>query len=62
MSEERPVAANIVFMGTPDFAVPSLEILINNNYPIQAVVTAPDRPRGRGMEVQPTPIKPVALR
>lgn len=49
-------------MGTPEFAVPSLEILINNNYPIQAVVTAPDKPRGRGMEVRPTPIKTVALR
>jgi len=48
-------------MGTPDFAVPSLEILLKNNYPIPAVVTAPDKPRGRGLEVSPTPVKRVAL-
>ncbi len=49
-------------MGTPDFAVPSLKILIDNGYPIPAVVTAPDKPRGRGQELSPTPIKQVALR
>lgn len=47
-------------MGTPDFAVPSLRILIDNGYPISAVVTAPDKPRGRGQELSPTPIKIVA--
>ena len=50
-------ATRIVFMGTPDFAVPSLDILIGNRYPIPAVVTAPDKPRGRGQELSPTPIK-----
>ena len=44
-------------MGTPDFAVPSLRILVENNYPIKAVVTAPDKPRGRGQQLSPTPIK-----
>lgn len=38
----------IVFMGTPDFGIPSLEKLIANGYEISAVVTAPDKERGRG--------------
>jgi methionyl-tRNA formyltransferase len=53
---------NIVFMGTPDFAVPSLEILLKNNYHIAAVVTAPDKPRGRGQQVSFTPVKEFALK
>ncbi len=52
----------IVFMGTPDFAIPSLEILLNNNYQIQAVVTAPDEPKGRGYKVTPPPVKVFALK
>ena len=52
----------IVFMGTPHFAVPSLERLIEAEYRPIAVVTGPDRARGRGRRVQPTPIKTVALR
>jgi len=53
---------NIIFMGTPDFAVPSLEILLNNDYQVSAVVTAPDKPRGRGQEVSFTPVKEFALK
>lgn len=49
-------------MGTPDFAVPSLEILIRNGFTIQSVVTAPDKPRGRGLEVRPTPVKTTAVK
>ncbi len=49
-------------MGTPDFAIPSLEILLANNYPIQAVVTAPDKPRGRGQELAQTSVKTFALK
>ena len=49
-------------MGTPDFAVPSLEILLKNNYRIAAVVTAPDKPRGRGQQVSFTPVKEFALK
>ena len=49
-------------MGTPDFAVPSLEILLKNNYRIAAVVTAPDKPRGRGQQVSFTPVKELALK
>lgn len=52
-----PPGTRIIFMGTPEFAVPSLDILIRNQYPIPAVVTAPDKPRGRGQELSPTPIK-----
>ncbi len=52
---------NIVFMGTPDFAVPSLSILYDHGFVIQAVVTAPDKPRGRGQEISYTPIKKYAL-
>jgi methionyl-tRNA formyltransferase len=44
-------------MGTPDFAVPSLESLVRHGYEIPAVVTAPDKPRGRGREVLPSPVK-----
>lgn len=49
-------------MGTPDFAVPSLEALIAAGYPIAAVVTGADKPRGRGQHLTPTPVKEVALR
>jgi methionyl-tRNA formyltransferase len=48
-------------MGTPDFAVPSLENLIENHYSLPAVVTAPDKPRGRGQHLSPTPVKKLAL-
>lgn len=51
---------NIVFMGTPEFAVPSLDALIDAEYTPMAVVTGPDRPRGRGQKVTPTPVKKVA--
>jgi len=51
----------LVFMGTPDFAVPSLEILARSSHEIIAVVTAPDKPRGRGRKVRPTPVKQRAL-
>jgi methionyl-tRNA formyltransferase len=51
-----------VFMGTPDFAVPSLELLLSSGCQVVAVVTAPDKPRGRGQELSSTPVKEVALR
>ena len=50
----------LVFMGTPDFAVPSLEHLILNHYPIVAVYTQPDRPAGRGRSLLPSPVKAAA--
>src|SRR5690625_6885232 len=59
-----PLASSmrLVFMGTPDFAVPSLEILARNGYTPVAVVTGPDKPRGRGRRVSPTPVKAAAER
>lgn len=51
----------IVFMGTPDFAVPCLEKLIQAGYPILEVVTQPDRPKGRKREMTPPPVKVAAL-
>ena len=52
----------IIFMGTPEFAVPSLEILIEHNYPIVAVITAPDKPKGRGRKTISSPVKLCALK
>jgi len=51
----------IIFMGTPEFAVPSLEALIKNGWNVVAVVTAPDRPQGRGQKLIPSPVKVTAL-
>jgi len=51
----------IVFCGTPEFAVPSLRgLLANPEFAVGAVVTQPDRPRGRGQRVSPSPVKEVA--
>jgi methionyl-tRNA formyltransferase len=51
----------IVFMGTPDFAVESLKILVENNYQVVGVVTMPDKPSGRGHKLQFSPVKQYAL-
>ena len=48
---------DIVFMGTPDFAVGALEAIIEAGHRVTVVVTQPDKPRGRGKEVQMTPVK-----
>ncbi|WP_096154686.1 MULTISPECIES: methionyl-tRNA formyltransferase [Bacillus] len=53
---------NIVFMGTPDFAVPVLQQLLKDNYNVIAVVTQPDRPKGRKKELTPPPVKVEALK
>lgn len=50
----------LLFMGTPEFAVPSLNQLIEAGYPPVAVVTGPDRPRGRGQQLSPTAVKKAA--
>ncbi len=52
----------IVFMGTPDFAVSSLEALIKSDHPVVGVVTQPDRPKGRGGEFASSPVKLVSQR
>ncbi len=51
----------IVFMGTPEFAVSSLEILIKNHYNIIGVVTVPDKPAGRGQQLQESAVKKFAV-
>ena len=50
----------IVFMGTPDFAVPVLSRLIDERHDIAAVYSQPDRPSGRGRKLVPTPTKQFA--
>ena len=52
----------IVFMGTPDFAVGALEALVEAGHDVVAVVTQPDKPKGRGKEMQQTPVKECALK
>ncbi|MCB0487624.1 MAG: methionyl-tRNA formyltransferase [Cyclobacteriaceae bacterium] len=52
----------IIFMGTPDFAVPSLEILVEQGFNVVAVITAPDRPQGRGQKLTASPVKACALK
>ncbi len=55
-----PQPLRIVFMGTPDFAVASLQRLLDANCSVVAVVTAPDRPSGRGLQLTPSPVKKAA--
>jgi len=52
---------NIIFSGTPEFAVPALEALLNSKHKVIAVYTQPDRPQGRGLKVTPSPIKQLAI-
>jgi methionyl-tRNA formyltransferase len=52
----------LVFCGTPSFAVPTLERLVERGHSVPLVVTQPDRPRGRGMEVAGSPVKDAATR
>jgi methionyl-tRNA formyltransferase len=47
----------IVFMGTPDFAIPSLERLVSSKYEVVGVVTGPDKPKGRGLALSESPVK-----
>jgi methionyl-tRNA formyltransferase len=53
---------NLVFCGTPAFAVPTLEKLVEAGFAVPFVVTQPDRPKGRGMELALSPVKQRALR
>lgn len=58
MNESRP---KVVFMGTPEFAVPTLAALVEGPYDVVGVVTQPDRPAGRGRALTPSPVKRYAL-
>lgn len=51
----------IVFMGTPEFAVPSLKALVETGHEVCGVFTQPDKPKNRGMKLQPSPVKEYAL-
>jgi methionyl-tRNA formyltransferase len=51
----------IVFMGTPEFAVPMLEALVNSEHEVVGVVTAPDKPAGRGMQLMESDVKKFAM-
>ncbi|WP_425061039.1 Methionyl-tRNA formyltransferase [Sporomusa carbonis] len=50
-----------IFMGTPDFAVPCLDMLVTEGYQVAAVVTQPDRPKGRGQKLAYSPVKEAAI-
>src|SRR6478672_10304485 len=56
-----PASLTLVFCGTPAFAVPTLEKLVEAGFSVPLVVTQPDRPRGRGMELALSPVKQRAL-
>lgn len=51
----------IIFLGTPEFAVASLKVLIENHYDVVAVITAPDQPAGRGLQLKQSAVKEFAL-
>lgn len=55
------MSMRIVFMGTPEFAVASLDVLVKNNYNVVGVVTVPDKPAGRGQQMQQSAIKNYAV-
>ena len=55
------MSQSLVFCGTPRFAVPTLEALVHAGFPVRLVVTQPDKPRGRGLVLTPSPVKQTAL-
>jgi methionyl-tRNA formyltransferase len=59
MTDKKP---RILFMGTPEFAVPSLELLVEEAWPVIGVGTQPDRPKGRGQRLVASPVKEAAER
>lgn len=62
MNDRQPSKGlKIVFMGTPEFALPTLEKIFHSRHHVVGVVTQPDRPRGRGQKLLPTPVKQFAL-
>ena len=56
------MSLDLIFCGTPRFAVPTLEKLVHAGFPVQLVVTQPDRPKGRGLELVQSPVKESALK
>lgn len=56
------MSLRVLFVGTPDFAVPTLQALLNSSHKLVAVITQPDRPAGRGRTLKPSPVKLSALK
>ena len=56
------MSLDLLFCGTPPFAVPTLEKIVEDGYRVHLVVTQPDRPKGRGLESVASPVKQTALR
>ncbi len=52
----------LIFLGTPEFAVPTLDRIVAAGHSVSEVVTQPDRPKGRKQELTPSPVKAAALR
>ena len=61
MTIDKKRNLRIVFMGTPDFAVPALDILVQHNYNVVGVITAPDKPAGRGQQLHQSAVKKYAV-
>lgn len=59
--EKFPMYPRLIFMGTPEFAIPTLKALIQHGHNIEAVVTQPDRPKGRGRKLAALPVKRLAI-
>ena len=57
LNDSMTPSLNLVFCGTPEFAVPTLEKLVSAGFSVALVVTQPDRPRGRTLELSPSPVK-----
>jgi methionyl-tRNA formyltransferase len=60
-SDQKPLYTRLIFMGTPDFALPSLKALLDAGEDVMAVYSQPDRPKGRGRRLAPSPVKEKAL-
>src|SRR5579862_2100447 len=56
------MSLDLIFCGTPSFAVPTLEKLVSSGFRVRLVVTQPDRPKGRGLELVASPVKQAAIK
>ena len=61
-TEQLGVAMRVIFLGTPEFAVPTLDRMVAAGHSVSQVVTQPDRPKGRKQELTPSPVKAAAIR
>src|SRR6478672_6201423 len=60
LDPQKPEPLRIVFMGTPEFAVASLDALVQGGFNVVGVITAPDKPAGRGLQLQQSAVKKYA--